>query len=533
MSQRIDRIGKFEIIESLGEGSLGEVFLARDTIIGREVVVRIVRRASLVPPDPLGRFMRESQAAGRLNHANVVTIHEFGEKGGMLYQVMDHVAGPDLGTAMQVGTLPSQEVLGLLAQVCDGLAYAHQRGMLHRNLKASNVRMGHAAGRPAPKLLDFGLSRTPVDDPAAQAAHLATLASTAPEAFQPGRADGRADLFSVGVLLYQALTGIHPFADVSPAAIAQRIQHEEPAPLDPLQYPELSPAIQELARKALAKDPARRFQTAEAMADALRAARNPAWSPDLEQIPSVATAKPFLLPGYPDPQPAQPRPWRTGLLVLVAVLALGALGTLGAQRGRNWLRSHPGWRPHLAFPTLHPAAQPGAQSAAAQPAAVQPPPMPHPVVPSPLQPPPAPAAPAPGATPAPAAVPGAPAPATPAPAAPASAAKGYASLDQAADALDQDPLGALGFLETATAREPGNERAAALRIVALYRLARYPACSKAIKEARDAGHPLWPMALNQPVLRRMLEQDAKDPHLPRRKPTPAPAPAAAPASPQD
>jgi hypothetical protein len=147
--------------------------------------------------------------------------------------------------------------------------------------------------------------------------------------------------------------------------------------------------------------------------------------------------------------------------------------------------------------------------------------VPAPVASTPIPQPPVPVPP--GPAPAPAQAP-APAPAGSAPAATPKA--GYASLDEAADALAKDPQGALAVLDRTFAADPGNERAAALRIVALYQLGRYPASSKAIKEARDAGHPLWPMALKNPTLRKMLEQDAKDPHLPRRKaPVPTPPPA--------
>jgi serine/threonine-protein kinase len=514
MSQRIDRIGKFEIIECLGEGSLGEVFLARDTIIGREVAVKIVRRASLPGPDPQGRFLRETQAAGRLSHANVVTIHEFGEKAGELYQVMDYVAGDDLGTVLQAGAIPPKEALDLLAQVCDGLAYAHQHGLPHRNLKPSNIRMGRSAGRPAPKLMDFAMTRSAADEPAAAAAHLATLSYAAPEALQAGRADGRADLFSVGVMLYQALTGRQPFAADTPAAVAQRVLQEDPAPLDPAQFPDLSPAIADIVRKALAKDPAKRYQTAEAMAEALRAARNPAWTPDLEPPLAMGPVRPFLLPGRQE-RTAEPRSGsgRAWIYALAALVVLGGAGGLGLRARRRAARRA----------ALAPQA-----AVVASPLQQPPPPPPAPEVPAPAPAaPPVPVAPAPAPAPVAAPVP-APAPAARPAAVPAgapAASRSYASLDQAASALDKDPQGALGFLEQTVASDPANERATALRIVALYRLARYGACSKAIHEARDAGHPLWPMALNQPPLRKMLEQDTKDPnpHLTRRKPAPQPA----------
>ena len=471
MTNSIDRIGKFEIIERLGEGSLGEAFLARDTIIGREVAIKVIRKAALAGPDPEGRFLRESQAASRLNHPNVVTIHEFGDKAGVLFQVMDYVAGADLGTMFRDQALTPRESLELLAQVCDGLAYAHQRGMLHRNLKPSNIRMGRVAGRPAPKLLDFGLTKGLASDPEHAGSLLETLARTAPEALQ-GKADARSDLFSVGALLHEALTGTRPFVGATTAEVAQRVREEQPAALDLQLYPDLSPAIQDILRQALAKDPAQRFASAEAMAEALRAARNPGWVPRLDPPEAVKAAK--LAPKARSREGS--RSGSKALLAWGSVLA--ALLILGGAGG-FWLR---------------------ARRTASRPAAAA---LPAPPAPAPAPPPPPPPAPAP-------AVPEKPS---------------FTTVDDAAGALEKDPEGALAFLDQTVAADPANERAYALRIVALYNLARYGASAKAIREAREAGHPLWPMALKNPPLREMLEKDARDPHLPRRKaPAPAPTP---------
>ena len=470
MTNSIDRIGKFEIIERLGEGSLGEAFLARDTIIGREVAIKIIRKAALAGPDPEGRFLRESQAASRLNHPNVVTIHEFGDKAGVLFQVMDYVAGADLGTLFRDQALTPRESLELLAQVCDGLAYAHQHGMLHRNLKPSNIRMGRVAGRPAPKLLDFGLTKGLASDPEHAASLLETLARMAPEALL-GKADARSDLFSVGALLHEALTGTRPFAGATAAEVAQQVREDQPAALDLQLYPDLSPAIQDILRQALAKDPAQRFASAEAMAEALRAARNPGWIPRLDPPEAVKAAKPA-------PKVRSREGSRSGSKALLAWgCVLGALLILGGAGG-FWLR---------------------ARRTASRPAAA--------ALPAPAPAPPPPPAPAP-----------APAPAVP-------EKPSFTTVDDAAGALEKDPEGALAFLDQTVAADPANERAYALRIVALYNLARYSASAKAIREAREAGHPLWPMALKNPPLREMLEKDARDPHLPKRKaPAPAPAP---------
>jgi serine/threonine-protein kinase len=504
MPQRNDRIGKIEIIERLGEGSMGEVFLARDTIIGREVAIKVIRRVSLPAPDGVERFMRETQAAGRLNHPNLVTIHEFGEKGGVLFQVMDYVPGEDLATVCQDPLFPAKEALGLLAQVCDGLAYAHQRGILHRNLKPSNIRIGRTSGRPTPKILDIGMTRAAGNDPAGTAAHLATLAYAAPESLQPGKLDARSDLFSVGVLAYQILTGRCPFEGDTPDAIAQRILHEEPEPLDLERFPELSPSIQGILNQALAKDPARRPASAEALAEALRAVRDPSWTPDLTSPLLVKGATTLSLPTH---RPTTVRPARSHAFLawssgLITIAVLGGAG--------YWLRE----RHRL----VRPADAPAAEAPKAAPAVTATLPAPPPAPPAaPATPPPAAAVPPPAATvPPPAA---APAPAKPQT---GSTPSHYASLDEVEAGLPKDPQGAFAFLDPLVTSEPGNERATALRIVALYGLARYSECGKAIHDAREAGHPLWAMALRQPVLLKMLKQDALAPKIPRKK---APAPA--------
>ena len=141
------RIGKFELLDRLGEGAMGEVFLARDTLLGREVAIKTIHPATLTVPDARDRFFREAQATARLNHPNLVTIHEFGEDQGVLYMAMEFVAGDDLAQVLRTRELGNRDLLELLAQVCDGLAFAHQRGVLHRDLKPSNIRITRISGR--------------------------------------------------------------------------------------------------------------------------------------------------------------------------------------------------------------------------------------------------------------------------------------------------------------------------------------------------------------------------------------------------
>lgn len=493
MTLPLDRIGKFELTERLGEGGLGEVFLARDTLIGREVALKVIRLAALPTPDPEGRFLRECQAASRMSHPNLASLHEFGAKGGILYLATDYLPDGDLADRLRAHDLAPKEALDWLAQVCDGLACLHQHGVLHRNLKPANVRIGRVAGRPAPKLLDGGFSRSAGTDPAGAAAHLESLNYTAPECLGPGKVDGRADLFAVGVMLYEALAGHRPFAADTAAGVAQRLREEEAPDLDPAQFPDLSPSIQATLRQALAKDPAKRFPTAAALAEALRAARNPGWAPQpVDQMafrPAKRTPVPAGLEAEQSGRAGRQWAWILAALVLAAAGAVGYGWWARQRRARQ--------------------APPGPPRTVASP--IQAPTLPAP--PASAPPPAAPAAP-PAQAPSPAPAPPVQAPAAQAP---------YRTLDEAAAAVDQDPAGSLAFLEKTLAAEPNNEKAHAHRIVALYDLKRYPEASRAIRDARVAGYTLWPMALKHPALRQMLERDARDPHLPRRKPA-APAP---------
>ncbi|BDU78312.1 serine/threonine-protein kinase [Mesoterricola sediminis] len=504
MTNHPRRIGKFELIERLGEGAMGEVFLARDTLIGREVALKTIRPAALTSPDARERFFREAQAAGRLNHPNLVTIHEFGEDAGVHYIAMEHVPGDDLAALLASRELSRPAILDLLAQVCDGLAYAHQRGVVHRDIKPSNVRVTRFSNRLTAKILDFGIARLPGSDLTSTGTLLGTFGYLAPEAIQGGKADHRADLFAVGVLLYEALAGERPFDGESTATVLHRIVHDEPAPLDPEALEGVSPALRDVVARALAKAPAARYATADALAADLRAARNPAWTGG--DTREITVRMPRI---RPEGGTAPRRGLRILVWSLLAVLLAGAAG------GGAWA-----WRRHRR------RARAAAQAVQPVPQAVAVP-VPAAPDPTPTQPPaaqPAPETAPPVQTPAPGQNPGQPPAAHPVPSqpaaqppAPAPAPAPYRDLDAAAAALDKDPRGALAALEGILQREPDNERAIALRIAALYESGDYRGTGRAMMEAKRGGHPLWPMALKYPRLRQVFERERLQPRLPRRR----------------
>ncbi|WP_243295092.1 serine/threonine-protein kinase [Geothrix mesophila] len=304
----LTRLGKFDILRLLAQGSMGDVYVGRDPIIGREVAIKVIQASAAAGPEARERFAREARAAGTLNHPNIVTIHEMGEEQGVLYLAMELVKGEDLATLIRAGTLSPRDTLKVLAQVCDGLAVAHQHQVLHRDIKPSNIRVVWDGKALQAKVLDFGVAKIFNTDTTDEGIVFGTVTYMAPEYLQGGRPDARSDLFAVGVVLYETLTGIPPFDGPNPGAVIYRLLHEPPPPLLPTAFHGISHDVQSLLGSALAKDPAHRFQSAEALAAALRAAKDPNWRWNPEYLhagpllPRVASA-PF--PAAPAPRPAR------------------------------------------------------------------------------------------------------------------------------------------------------------------------------------------------------------------------------------
>ncbi|MBS1766952.1 MAG: protein kinase [Acidobacteria bacterium] len=274
------RIGKYEILGSLGQGAMGEVFLAKDPAIGRTLAIKTILASSTAGADAKERFAQEAKAAGALNHPGIVTIHEFGEDQGVLYLAMEFVEGDDLQVLLAEKRLSKAELLEVLAQVSEALAYAHRRGVLHRDVKPSNIRVSHEGGRMQAKLMDFGIARISESTLTSTGLLMGTVAYMAPEYVKHGRCDGRADLFAVGVMLYEGLSGQLPFGGETTATILYRLVHEPPKPLPPSALVGASPALRGVLDHALAKDPDYRYRDGDALAASLRAAKDPAWSGD-------------------------------------------------------------------------------------------------------------------------------------------------------------------------------------------------------------------------------------------------------------
>jgi serine/threonine-protein kinase len=272
-----EKLGKFEIIKVLGNGAMGEVYLGNDPAIGREVAIKTILPSNAGGPEAKERFAREAKAAGVLNHPNLVTIYEFGEDQGVMYIAMELVRGHDLEDLMRDQSLTRTELLEILAQVCDGLDFAHRQHIVHRDIKPSNVRVSRDGKKVHAKVMDFGVARVGNSDMTATGMVMGTVSYMAPEYIRTGRPDPRSDLFAIGVMLYEGFSGRKPFSGDTTPTILYKIVNEAPEPIDLSQLQGISPAIKSVLDRALDKDPDARFQTADDLSRALRAAKDPTW----------------------------------------------------------------------------------------------------------------------------------------------------------------------------------------------------------------------------------------------------------------
>lgn len=338
------KLGKFEIRQVLGRGAMGEVYLGTDPGIGREVAVKTILNSNAQGGDAKERFAREAKAAGVLNHPNLVTVYEFGEDQGVLYIAMEYVRGHDLEELLRQQALTRSELLEVLAQVCDGLDFAHRAGIVHRDIKPTNVRVQRDGRRIHAKVMDFGVARVGNSDMTGTGIVMGTVSYMAPEYIRTGKPDSRSDLFAVGVMLYEGLSGRKPFSGDTTPTILYKIVNEPPEPIDLAQLGGISPATKAVLEQALQKDPDLRFQHADELARTLRAAKDPTWSGQAEdgtvrvtprsvgepQIPATGPQSPVLIPQTPEagtPVPSGgPRPSRRGLGLGLAALLLAGLG---------------------------------------------------------------------------------------------------------------------------------------------------------------------------------------------------------------
>jgi WD40 repeat protein len=263
------RLGRFELLAEVGRGGFGVVYRARDPGLDRDVALKVPRAGSMIDPDERARFLQEGRHQARLRHPGIVPVHEAGEADGVPYIVSEFVEGRTLAALLRDHRPPPERAAALLAEVADALHYAHGAGLVHRDVKPSNILLG-PDGRPF--LTDFGLALGDVGEPTLtpDSQVLGTPAYMGPEQARgdAARGDGRCDVYSLGVVLYQMLTGQTPFA--GPARmILHQVLHDEPSP--PRRLNDRLPRdLETICLKAMAKAPARRYGTAGELADDLR-----------------------------------------------------------------------------------------------------------------------------------------------------------------------------------------------------------------------------------------------------------------------
>jgi len=272
MAEIPQKLGKYEIRGELGRGAMGIVYDGWDPMIARRVALKTVRKDQLdlsMAEELLSRFQREAQAAGRLSHPNVVAVYEYGEDAdGTAYIAMEYVEGRELKDYFdQHENFPLPEVVRIMGEILDALGHAHENGIVHRDVKPANIFL-LKDGRV--KFCDFGIARIESSNLTQVGSVLGSPAYMSPEQFMGQRVDGRSDLFSAGVMLYQFLTGEKPFLGQL-TTIMHKVLKEEPIPPSELNF-QVTPAFDAVVRKSMAKRPDDRYQNAGEFAAALRAA---------------------------------------------------------------------------------------------------------------------------------------------------------------------------------------------------------------------------------------------------------------------
>ncbi|HXI02758.1 MAG TPA: protein kinase, partial [Candidatus Saccharimonadales bacterium] len=266
----VRKFGKYEVIEKIGQGGMGEVFRARDPLLKRDVAIKTITPSASADDDVRQRFEREAQLAAGLNHPNIVHIYDFGEEGGKIYMAMELLLGMDLKAAMKLGTLEGMDrKLALMEDVCEGLAFAHYREIVHRDLKPANI---HIQPDGRAKIMDFGLAKLESSDMTRTGVIMGTPDYMSPEQVQGSRADFRSDVYSLGAVFYELLAGRRPFQAESTHALLFQVLYNNPDPIESL-VPGLPPSVRQIVECAMSKDPAQRFQNGGEMRDAVRAAR--------------------------------------------------------------------------------------------------------------------------------------------------------------------------------------------------------------------------------------------------------------------
>jgi serine/threonine-protein kinase len=270
MAKAIKKIGRYKIVSELGRGAMGVVYKAEDPNLDRTVALKTIHleKDAEGGADYRKRFMLEAKAAGKLTHANIVTVHDFGEVDGIAYLAMELLEGTDLRKRVQQAPIPPIEAVEIAGQVAEGLAFAHHRGIVHRDIKPANIML---LERGPAKIMDFGLARMRLaDHKTSTGIVLGTPRYMSPEQISGQPVDHRSDIFSLGIVLWEMLTGRRLFSGTEMAQVSHSITYDEHEPPTRVN-PDLPAMLDFVVARALKKDAAVRYQDADEMAADLHA----------------------------------------------------------------------------------------------------------------------------------------------------------------------------------------------------------------------------------------------------------------------
>jgi predicted Ser/Thr protein kinase/tetratricopeptide (TPR) repeat protein len=278
-------IGRYQVLSRLGKGAMGVVFSARDERMGRDVAIKIMNTGLDDEPDTRARFFREAQVTSKLLHRNIVTVFDLGEEAGRPFMVMELLKGRTLHQALKESALQTIETkLDLMIQLCEGLAKAHAAGVIHRDVKPSNL---FILGDGSLKILDFGVARLLSSSMTQTGLVVGTPDYMSPEQARGGEVDERADVFSSAAVFYYMLTGRKPFAGPDVASSLRKVIQEDPEPMSAEEAPA---PLARIITRALSKDPASRYQRCvEMAADLIRFKRN--FDTETRQLGTTAKAQ--------------------------------------------------------------------------------------------------------------------------------------------------------------------------------------------------------------------------------------------------